>query len=604
MPTNNTTLTDLDFFSIKNNLKDYLRQQAQFQDYDFDGSNMSVLLDVLAYNAYQNNFYTNMAISEMFLDSAQLRGSVVSHAKELNYLPASRSSASANLDVRLGTTATPNFIIIPAKTKFISSCGSKKFTFSTARSITVTPNTAGNYDHSKLAVYEGNYKTEIYKVNSSGARQRYTISDENVDINSIRVYVRNNLDDRSAVEEYIAQENIFGVKPTDVVFFLQAFADNKYEISFGQDTFGKQPVTGNVIVIDYRTTIGTEANGASNFSPATSISGFGSDTFTINIREQTKAGGGSERESTNSIQYFAPKSIQIQDRAITESDYEILLKRRFPEIQAVTVFGGERLSPPQYGRVIVVVDVNDADGISTGDKEKFVKYLNDRNPIGITPIVIPPEFMYLEVTTKIQYNTNRTSETPSDIQGQVFDTIQKYDTENLSDFKTTFRYSKLVTEIDKTNQHIISNDTKVRAIIAINPAVNSNYQTSFTFANALENVTATPTNEELKLIPEPTIFSSIFTFAGATANLQDNGKGVLQIVKIRQNNIVYLKKDVGTVDYETGNLSLKNFDISDYDGGEIRIYARIASSDIKPPQARITTIRDADVTIKVEAANG
>lgn len=596
MARNNTPFTDLDFFSVKNNLKDYLRQQPQFADYDFDGSNLNVLLDVLAYNAYQNNFYTNMAISEMFLDSAQLRESVVSHSKELNYLPNSRKSATSNLKVRLsGVTGSPNFVIIPAKTRFTSQCGSKRFTFTTESSVTVPRGNSGVYEFDGLKVHEGTYRTELFNVEGN---KRFAIRDENIDISSLRVFVRTNVNDQSAVEEYTVRDNIFGVKPDNAVFYLQAYSDNRYEITFGQDTFGKQPVSGNVIVAEYRTTLGEESNGANNFSATGAISGYGTSPYTIDVLTADRAAGGSERESTESIRFFAPKSIQIQDRAITESDYEILLKNRFSEIQAVTVFGGEEMDPPQYGRVIVAVDVANAEGASGNDKERYKIFLDDRSPIAIEPVVISPEFMYLDINTTVYYDTNRTSQTTADIQSKVSTAIKSYNTTNLSDFKSTFRFSKLLSAIDNSDQFITSNDTKVRAIIPVNPELNQSYRVVFTFANALAQNTATSSGE-LKTIPNPTITSSSFTYRGEQASLIDNGKGVMQIVKTNEGELIYLNKNVGSVNYETGRVVLSQFNVSAYEGSEIRVFGQIASSDIKAPKTRITTIRDSDVTITV-----
>jgi len=597
MATTVNSITNLDFDQVKADLKTYLKGQSQFKDYDFEGSNMSVLLDILAYNTYQNNFYTNMAISEMFLDSAQLRDSVISHAKSLNYLPRSYTSSSAKIAVRLTVPAPyPATITIPAKTKFIARCGSVTYTFYNPDAVSI-PNVNNTFVYNNLDVYEGSYITEAYLVANANT-QRFVISNKNVDTSSIRVTVKNTSTDAIGTT-YMPKSNIFGVGAKDNVFYIQPYFDDKYEIGFGQNIFGNVPTNGNVVLIEYRTTVGSPANGITSMAPSDSISGYQA-TVTLN----TTSSGGSDIESIESIKYFAPKSIQIQDRAITRSDYEIILKNKFPEIQAARAYGGEDKEPPQYGRVIVAVDTNNAYGLSNNDKNKYYNYLKDRTALGIEPIIEAAEFMFLYITSNVYYNINTTDLSPAAIKNLVANSITAYSTNNLSDFKKIFRYSNLTSAIDNSDVSVLSNDTSVQAILAVNPTLNANNSYNINFKNKLI-IDHPLTDGELISTHKPAIKSSTFTYNGrASAFIQDDGEGKLQILRTTSSGFVFLNRNIGTVDYITGRVIIKNLNVSAYQGADLRIYARTLLSDITPPSNKIITIRPEDVIITVYGVAG
>ena len=580
--------TELDFDKIRQNLKDFLKSQDRFKDYDFEGSNMSVLLDVLAYNTFQNNFYTNMAFSEMFIDSAQLKDSVASHAKELNYVPRSRRSARAVIDVSLSVNDGAKSVVIPRNTRFTAKCRNRTFSFYSDESVTVYPED-GIYTYRGLDVYEGTNVSEAYEVSS--VNQVYKISNENVDTNSIRVHVRDNTNEGSPKTEFTVAESIFGVSSDENIFYLQPFQDDLYGIAFGQDVFGFEPKVGQVIEISYRTTIGEEANGAKTFVAANTIDGYTSVVTVTGAAE-----GGAEREGIESIRYFAPKSIQVQDRAITQSDYEIILKNNFSEIQAVSVYGGEELDPPRYGRVVVAVDVKNADGVSESNKSKYREYLLKRCPIGIEPLIISPKFLYVSVNTEVDFNTDITEKTSSDIISLVETAIQNYSDTELSDFRMTFRSSKFSSEIDDADPAIISNDTNVFAIIPTFPVIGESETFSFSFGNELDF------DHDLSKITslenyEYAVKSSSFVWNGSRGFIQDDGIGNLHILRDSGNEFVYLKRNVGTVDYATGSVTVSNLVVDSYRGSELGYYARIKGKDIFTPKDRIISIRPQDVNV-------
>ena len=586
----NISITELDFFAAKDALKNYLKGQTQFRDYDFDGSNMNVLLDVMSYNTYMNNFYTNMAYSEMFLDTAQTRQSAISHAKELNYLPRSCISSAAKVQIDISPNDAPSFIIIPKGTKFTGRTGNTAYTFSTDRSYTVTQ-VDGLYCVSNISIYEGKHITEYYTA-TSGTTQRFILNNTDVDTSSISVAVRASAAAGAVSTEFTRKDSIFGVISTDPVFYIQPTDSDSYEITFGKDVFGKQPVVNNVIEVSYRISSKTAPNGIRTFT-SENIAG-----YPVTITTIAKSDGGTDRESIESIRFFAPKSIQIQDRAVTESDYEIILKNQFPEIQAISVYGGEELTPPRYGRVVVAVDVQNAEGVSENSKNAYYTYLKERCPIGIEPIVISPEFMFLNVDAKVYYNTKTTAASESDIRVAAKAAIVAYSTNNLSDFRKTFRFSKLGYDIDKSNANILSNDTEVLAIIPINPVLNTATSYTLNFKNILITDHLLTDNESIA-DHKPAIKSSQFTYNGKTAFIQDNGAGVLQILRTTSTGFVYLNRNIGSVNYVTGQIIITNLSVSAFIGAEIKIYGRTASKDIAAPKDRIITIREQDINITV-----
>lgn len=588
-----TPIAQLDFDTVKGNLKTYLKGQAQFKDYDFSGSNMSVLLDVLAYNTYYNNFYTNMTYAEMFLDSAQLRESVVSHAKELNYLPASSRSSQAIVQVELiDMVETPTFVTIPKYTRVSGKpvTGNKVYTFLTDESYTIIPKD-GRYCINDVRVFEGKKVEEAFRVTGIPS-QKFRITNSNVDTASIVMSVRESTEIGAKSEEYVMRTSILGVKSKDKVFYIQPSGEDTYEIHFGQNAFGVMPPTNSIVDISYRINNEDKPNGIDRFI-AQKIGGYKAQVTTIMPSE-----GGSAPESIESIRFFAPKSIQIQDRAVTESDYEILLRNEFPEIQAVSVYGGEELNPPQYGRVVVSVDVYNAEGVSENNKSKFRSYLSQRCPITIQPIVVSPEFIHVKVDTKVSYNTKTTEKSEADITQIVENAIVQFSNDNLADFRKTFRFSRLVSAIDNSDENILSNVTDVRAVIEINPITKevSNYDIKFRNQLIADH---SLDGDESAVTHIPAVKSTSFTYKGTRGYFQDDGKGVLNIIRIQDGKFVYIERDVGTVDYIDGRVIIRNIEIDSYTGSALAITAKLESDDIFTPKEKIISIRESDINITV-----
>jgi hypothetical protein len=588
-------IAELDFDTIKTNLKSFFEGQAQFQDYDFAGSNLNVLLDVLAYNTYYNNFYLNMLGSEMFLDTAIIRDSIISHAKELNYLPRSSRGAEAALRIEITPNDTPASITIPKGSEFTTVVESNTYTFATTESQIITADTNGDYIANNVTVREGDAIEEFFAVTSNTA-QRFVLSNQDIDTRSIAVKVRES-NTSSTNTSYTYATSLFGLSANSNVFFLQPAENEKYEVVFGNDVAGKRPVSGNLVEVAYQVCNQAEANRASAFTSAGSIQGYSDITVTTLQRAQ----GGSEPESVADIKFNAPRNVQVQERAVTKNDYKILLQQRFPEIEAITVFGGEDQDPPQYGRVVVSVDLTNADGIPDITKQQYKAYIDERTPVSIESVIIDPEFSYIEVSSHIHYNVNVTNATPSDIKSSVLSSIETFANNTLQDFEKTLRYSKLVSAIDDADSSIISNETAVRIYKNFIPTLATSTDAVLNFQNKLKQGPKLNTTTRVSTYV-PAIQSEAFTFGSSPGFFIDNGDGLLQIVTALGDAYSVLDPDVGTVDYETGKVTIKDAVIAAYTGAGIKVYARPYEQEIAAKLNTILRLESADATLTIAQA--
>lgn len=590
-------VAELDFFKIKDSLKEYLKNQSQFKDYNFDGDNMNVLLDVLSYNTFYNNVYFNMAFSEMFLDSAQLRDSVVSHAKELNYLPDSMVSSSATVQIELiNVLNNAPTVLIPKFTKFFGTKNNNNFIFTNNKPILIE-RIKGLYCSGLVEIYEGKIFTEYFEV--KGMNERFILSNKNVDIKGMEVFVRDNINTDANKTEYLFKDSLFGVGDTDFVYYLQEVTGEKYELSFGKNIFGKQPEIGNVIEVTYRIPSGKIANGVKNFTVST-IDG----KITGIVTPQRESSGGQERETVESIKFFAPKSIQIQDRCIVEDDYKILLKKRFPEITSIAVYGGEELIPPQFGHVVISLAVNDTDGFSSNFKDKVLEFLDKRSALAIEPIILKPEYLFLKIISKVIFNKDKTNVSSDEIKKDVIDEILKFSQHNLNDFGKILRQSKLSGAINGVNDLILSNETKIQAILEIIPYVGNESKYELSLLNKLMPSKPIKHGDNI-LNLNPAVKTSILTINDKTTGyIIDDGLGVLNLVKNVNEKISVILNNVGSVDYETGKIFLNKINVTSYEGSAIRFYLNTYQSDIVSPKSRIIKILEEDIEVNVEGVTG
>lgn len=586
-------LTQLDFTEYKNSLKAYLKEQDEFKDYDFEGSNLSVMLDILAYNTYQNAFYLNMVSNEMFLDSAKLRDSVISHAKELNYLPRSFTSAKAQIQLTITPTdPNKNSIVIPKGTQFISRVDDFSYTFTTSENLIVTNKANGSFVSDTITIYEGNYLSDTYVVNYSNPLI-FKINNKNVDISSVAVTILE--DNGSVTQEYSRATSLFGHNGSSKVFFLQPGIGDTYEIVFGDGVVGRKPKNNSIIIVEYRISNGELPNGAFRFINSGRID----NEPNVTIATVSAAADGAVAEDLNSIKFNAPRAFTTQERAITAEDYENLLKANFPEINAVTAYGGEDATPPQYGRIFVSVDLTDVDGLPKTKEDEYKRFLRSRSSVAMEPLFITPDYTYLKVDSIVRYNINRTGLNPEDIRTYVIDSILNYASENLNSFSKTFRYSKLVQALDATDPSIISNETDINLVKYLTPTLNTALNLTVDFKIPLTQEIPL-LGDEHPVIDVHGITSTAFTYNGIqNCVLEDNGDGLVRIVTPVGTNHKKIV-DIGTVDYDTGVVRLNNFNIQNYVGTSLKIYAEPRSRDITSIQNVILNIVESDINITIE----
>ncbi len=588
MANTNIDLVGLDFASLKNNLKTFLKNNTQFKDLNYEGSNMNVLLDVLAYNAYLNAFYTNMVASEMFLDTAQLRDSVVSHAKELNYTPRSFNSAKATITITVTPSSGAASVYVPKYTSFSSRVGSNNYTFVTNESYVLSANGASFVQ--TLDVYEGAVKTEGFVVNYSNTSQRFVLSNPTIDTSSLDVTVYEDGGQTTLIYTFASQ--LYNVTESSRVFFLQAAQNQQYELIFGDNVFGRRPKDGSTVVVKYRACSGELPNGARVFEEDGPIDGHSN----VSVITVTSASGGAIAETTESIRYNAPRSFQSQNRAVTASDYETLLKAQFSDIQAISVYGGEESIPPQYGKVFVCVDVAEADGAPELRKQAYLNYIKDKTPLSMQVVFVDPEFLYVDVHSTVYFNTNITNKTTSDIETSAKAAISGFNQQNLSNFKKTLHYSNLVKAIDASDASVVSNDTELTLIKRVTPRLNEGYPFTVTVNNKLQTETGKKlTSSETHY--GHTLTSSTFTYDRSRCVLIDDSLGGVYIA-LQEALTIRVLKSVGSLNYETGQLIISDsFNISAYDGNYIELRFKTSSKNIQSKTNTILAIDPLDVVV-------
>lgn len=586
-----TDLSTLDFDLIKNNLKSYLKEQKIFRDYDFEGSNINVLLDVLAYNSYLNGFYLNMIGNEMFLDSALLKDSVISHAKELGYIPRSFRSAVANINITLQDNNSAS-LMIPRGTSFTGTVGNKNFTFVTSENIPAqSTDAAGIFVANNVSIYEGDYVSDTFVVDYSNPT-RYLLSNKTIDTTSILVTV---LEDNGARSiNYSFTPSLFDIEDTSTVYFLQAAENDRYEIVFGDGVIGRQPKDRSVVLVQYRACNGELPNGISVFAADGKING----ATVVDIAVNESARSGAISESVSSIKFNAPRAFTTQERVVTANDYKSLLINEFPEINDVSAYGGEEANPPLFGKVVIAVDLNTSDELPPSRRSEYSRYVKQRSPLSIDPVFVKPDFTYINVDSKVRYNINNTQLTINDIRSIVESSIINFDRIFLNGFNKTLRYSRLVGAIDNSQIAIVSNDTTVTAVKDFVPNVNvtANYDIDFGI-KLRDDISQLP-----EIHPEgelSVVHSTGFIFEGNECFLEDDGIGNLRIMG-REGSDHILIQLIGSVNYETGFIQIENFSPQALLNNKISIKARTFDSDISSERKTVLRIRPQDINIDVE----
>jgi len=593
MANTNINLTSLDFADYKNSLKTFLRSQNAYKDYDFEGSNMNVILDLLSYNTYQNAFYLNMVGSEMFLDTAQMKDSVVLKAKELNYTPRSFNSAVANVNLTVTTGNSQNIILsIPKGTSFTGKSGANNYSFTTDRNLTLQSGN-GTFVANNISLYEGTYVTDTFVVSYAQDPQKFLLSNPTIDTSSLTVTIVEN--NGANVIPYQLSRTILDLATDSKVYFLQGGVSSQYEIIFGDNVVGRKPADSSVVIAEYRITNGQLPNGINVFKTDGTIGGTSNVIVTVNKASQ----GGDIGETIESIRRNAPRFYATQERAVTVKDYETLLSLTYPEIQAVSVYGGEEVTPPQYGKVIISLKIANFDALPDSKKAEYIAFLKTRAPLTIDPVFVEPNYLYASVKTTVKYDINQTSLNPEDIAALVTTKIQNFNLTNLNNFKSSLYYSKLTTDIDTSHFTVVSNQTDYEVMKKLIPDVGvyGNYKIEFNLplANNLPPVGLIHPSNDLH-----TISSSKFVYDSQLVSIEDDGNGVIRIVKEMDDGNHSTLTNIGTVDYDTGVISLTSLTLSSYYGDSIRIYAMPANKDNETNQNTIFEIPNDEINVTIQ----
>lgn len=586
---NRLNVTDLDFDDIRNNLVTYLQSQTQFQDYDFQGSGLSTIIDVLAYNTFYNAFNANMQANELYLDTAQVRNNVVSHAKTLGYVPRSRNSAFASINVTVNAPAgLPSSLTMDRGTVFSSKIGNKTYNFVNLEAKTITPSN-GVYTFSNVIINQGTIRSFEYIVDDSDTRQRYEIPADNVDTATLIVKVRPNATSTDA-DVYARVTNVVDVDGQSQVYFLQEGLDGRYEVYFGDNIFGNKLSAGNIVTLEYLVTDGTEANGATTFSLEGTVSG----NSNVSITTVDRAGGGAAREAIDSIKFNAPLSFLSQNRVVTADDYVTIVKNNYSDAETVAVWGGEENEPPEYGKVYLSIKPKSAQVLTDTQKQFIIdNILKTKNLVSITPEIIDPSYTYISLQVFFKYDPNLTSLTAGELQQKVIDIISEYNDNTLKKFDGVFRQSQLLSAIDNSDPSILNSTCRVFMQKRFVPTIGTPQKYQLEFSSPMYTTRST----------EEVVSSSPFVINGFTNYIEDiNPTGLtqhqLQIYRLVNNQKIVTVADAGFITPETGIFVLNSFNPESFTGDYITITASPNSNDIAPKRNQLLQIDMNQVTVQ------
>jgi len=579
------SLIDVDPNTHKENFIEFLKNQTIFKDYNFEDSNINVLLDLLAHNTYLNTFYKNMIYNESQLDTALLRDSVVSQAKELNYTPQSRKSSTAVVNVTIDADNI-NMIEIPKGTQFSGRSGVSSYTFTTSASV-VTKSANKIFEFKNLEIHEGNYLSDVYIVDSQVENQEFIINDPNVDALSISVIVLE--DGSTSPTEYTRVSTLYNLNPESTIYFLEGYFSNRYKIIFGNDIFGKKPSNGSKIIISYRSVTGIDsADNIQEFNLDEDVAALnGGILNNITIETVSVSSGGAERETIENIKFNAPRYYAAQERAVSAEDFKSLLLKRFSsDLQSISVYGGENAIPKQYGKTIIAIKPKIGDIIPDFIKNNIYSYIKD---FSITrPILINSDSIFLQVNSTVKFDPALTSKLPSELESLLYTAIKNYSTTKLEEFDADFRYSKFSTAIDNIEPSIISNSTEIKIVKRLYPKTGISESFLINFENAITGITSTS-------------FTYLNDLLEENENCYfDDENGRIRIFKYADDNSkLILNKNAGTIDYSVGEIKINQVIITDVNK-RIDIIGSPVQRDVIASTNKIITIDINDVTVELK----
>jgi hypothetical protein len=573
-------VSDLDFNSIRDNLKNFLSSQTQFKDYDFEGSAMAVLLDVLSYNTHYNSYYLNMIANEMFMDTAQIRDSIVSRAKEIGYTPTSAKGASALITVTFeGIDEDVTQFTIDRNSKFTTTIDDIQYTFVTPDAYLVT-RTATGFSQ-QIEIVEGEPLTHRFNVGAN--RQRYVLPNQNVDTSSIVVRVQESAND-STTTEFVRASNVREVNNNSNVYFLQEGPDQKFELEFGDGVLGKALRNGNIVIVDYIVCNAGATNGANSFTIDDLLT---SEVYTkASITVDKQALGGREIESIESIKFNAPRFFETQNRAVVNSDYKRILLNENSDLQSVVAFGGEDADRPTYGKVYIAVKPFGEQFVTQNRKTVLRRSILDRTPLAIDPVIIDGDYMYIVPTISTIYDSKALKIPTSSLVSLIRSRVREFSELNLERFGNRLRFSRFVDYLDRSDSSILNNDVSILLSKRFAPDTVNKQRVFLKFNNPIR-----PGSLE----------STAFSHSGyATCYIEDDRIGNVSIYRFDNNkNKLYVEKNLGTVDYSDGILEINDFAPTAYEGSTVNINALPDRLDIVPQREQILIMDHNNTSIGV-----
>jgi hypothetical protein len=589
----NLNVTELDFADIKQNLKNFLKQQSEFSDYDFDGSGLNVLLDVLAYNTHYNALNAHYSLNESFLDSAQIRGNVVTRAKLLGYTPRSvlspRGKVNIVVDISGEIGTIPTVLELTRGTKLNTVVSGEEFQYVVLETQQATL-VGTTYTFSDVVIAEGSVRELKYRVDNDIENQKFQLTDYNADSSTLRVRVQSN-EESSSFDIYTPFESLRGVDSTSKVYYLQENPSGFFEVYFGDGITGFKPANNNIITLDYVITEGIESNGANNFDMLDDINGYSSITVTL----ASAASGGAEEETMESIRFNAPLTFISQNRAVTADDYAAIIKKEFSNIDSISTWGGEDNDPPDYGKVYIAIKPLLAETLTTAEKTDITgAILKGKNVVSIVPEIVNTNFTYLEIDAAFKYNPNLTDRSSVELQSVVRDTITDYNFNNLNKFDGVFRHSQLTKAIDNSDPSILNTIVRPRMFQNITPSNNSdnNFDLSFVapFFQSGQSTAFILKSSSFKINNVDHFFGDV-PISGSTQ------RKVIVYKVVGLSNVTVVN-DAGIINVEKGTVTLNNFRPDTT--AAIKITVLPNSLDLAPKRAELISIDNNSVTITPE----
>ena len=566
-----TKFTNLDFDQIKTSIKDYIRANSDFTDFDYEGSNFSVLIDTLAYNTYITAFNSNMIVNESFLDSATLRENVVSLARNIGYVPKSRTAAQASVHFDVATSSSSPTLTLQAGLVCVGAQNNSSYVFSIPESITTTINsgvaTFGTQTD-PIVVYQGTYLTKTFTVDGS-LDQTFILNNSFIDTSTIRVYVKGSAD-TGLGREYKRVDNILNINSTSETYLIQEIQDEKYELLFGDGVFGKKLENDAIITVSYIITDGADGNGPALFSWGGSVTNSVnqkiSPSSTPLIKTVSSASNGGNIESIDSVKYFAPRLYSSQYRAVTSRDYESIIQQVYPNTESVSVVGGEELDPPEFGTVLLTIKPKNGEFVSDFDKQKILEDLKQYSLAGINQKILDLKLLYVELDSYVYYNPAQTT-TPTALKTRISDGLTTYSgSKDINKFGGRFKYSKVLNVIDNIDTAITSNITKVKIRRNLKALTNSFAQYELCYGNqfhidvAGKNIKSTG----FKIVNQSdTVYLTDIPNKNSNGDLDGSGMGTLSVIRkdTTTDTEIVVVKSAGTVDYNKGEIILSTINI-------------------------------------------